>query len=301
MAAADIVAIVNPLSGVGATSDAARRRVALLERRFADAGRRGRVHFTERKGHARELTRAALDAGAALIIAWGGDGTMNEVASTLAHSATPLGIIPAGSGNGFANDLGLSADPERALDAILSGQDRIIDGGEFDGRLFFNVAGTGLDAVVAEQFNQRALGRRGMGPYVRIAARELLRYKGLRYRIALDGEHLALDALFLVFANGREFGNRIRVAPGAKMDDGLLEAIVVQDRPPLSRFWHCRFVAVGQIERTPGVIVRGVAAATIEADGDMVYHVDGEVGRARQRIEVRVVPKALVVRVPAVR
>src|SRR6058998_3682931 len=143
MADADIVAIVNPLSGAGATSDVARSRVALLERRFSSAGRRGRVHLTERRGHARELARAALDAGAALVIAWGGDGTINEVAGTLAHSGIPLGIVPAGSGNGLANELGLSGDPERAVDAILDGQDRTIDGGVFDHRLFFNIAGTG--------------------------------------------------------------------------------------------------------------------------------------------------------------
>src|SRR5205823_11268561 len=121
---------------------------------------------------------------------------------------------------------------------------RTIDGGEFDGRLFFNIAGTGFDALVAEQFNRRALGRRGMGPYVRIAARELLRYKCLRYRVELDGEEIVTDALLIAFANGREYGNRIRLAPGAKMDDGKLEAIVVQDRSPLSRAWNSRFIAL---------------------------------------------------------
>src|SRR5204863_7215247 len=139
-------------------------------------------------------------------------------AAALAHSGTPLGIIPAGSGNGFANELGLDPDPERALDAALDGRDRIIDGGQFDHRLFFNIAGTGFDAIVAEQFNRRPLGRRGMGPYVRIAARELLRYKGLRYRVVLDGDEIITDALLIAFANGREYGNRIRLAPGAKMD-----------------------------------------------------------------------------------
>jgi diacylglycerol kinase (ATP) len=297
MAALDVVAIVNPLSGAGATSDAAQRRVALLERRFADAGISGRVHLTERGGHARELARAALDARAALVIAWGGDGTINEVASTVAGSKTPLGIIPAGSGNGFANELGLDPDPARALDTALSGRDRTIDGGEFDGRLFFNIAGTGFDAVVAEQFNRRALGRRGMGPYLQIGLREVFRYRGLRYRIVLDGEEIVTHALVIAFANGREYGNRFRLAPGAKMDDGKLEAIVVGDRSPLARLWSCRHLALGTIERAPGVIVRGIRTATVETDGDLVYHLDGELGRARNRVTVRVLPAALTVRV----
>jgi YegS/Rv2252/BmrU family lipid kinase len=296
---ANVFAILNPLSGAGASPDVARRRVALLETRFRSAGVDGSVHLTERGGHARELTLAARQQHATLVIAWGGDGTINEVASALAGSGTPLGIIPAGSGNGLANELGLVADPERALDTALSGRTRPIDGGEFAGRLFFNIAGTGFDAVVAEEFNRRgALGKRGMGPYVRIAALQLLKYQGRRYRVVLDGEELTTDALLIAFANGREYGNRIRLAPGARMDDGRLEAIVVADRSPLARLWSCRFVALGRMERTPGVIVRGVTTASIETDADMVYHLDGEIGHARGRIDVRVLPAALQVRVP---
>ena len=298
MTDADVVAIVNPLSGAGATPDAAGRRVAFLERRFADAGIAGRVHLTERGGHARELARAAIDRGASLVIAWGGDGTINEVASTLAGSRTVLGIIPAGSGNGFANELRLPVEPGLAVETALHGRDRTIDGGEFDGRRFFNIAGTGIDAVVAERFNARALGRRGLLPYVQIALREALRYRGSRYRVILDGEEIVTNALLIAFANGREYGNHIRIAPGAKLDDGKLEAIVVEDRPPLARLWSCRHLALGTIERAPGILVRGVSTATVEADGDIVYHLDGEIGHARGRVDVRVLPKALTVRVP---
>ena len=298
MADAHVVAIVNPLSGAGATPDVVSRRTAFLERRFASAGIAGRVQFTERGGHARAIARAAIEQGASLVIAWGGDGTINEVASTLAGSKTPLGIIPAGSGNGFANELGLPTEPGLAIETALGGRDRIIDGGEFDGRLFFNIAGTGFDAAVAEQFNARALGRRGMGPYLKIGLRELFRYRGLRYRVTLDSERIDSTALVIAFANGREYGNRIRLAPGAKMDDGKLEAILIEERPPLSRLWACRHLALGTIDRVPGVLIRGVANASIETDGDIVYHLDGEIGRARGRVHVRVLPGVLTVRVP---
>jgi diacylglycerol kinase (ATP) len=219
------------------------------------------------------------------------------VASTLAGSQTPLGIIPAGSGNGFANELGLPTEPGLAIETALTGRNRTIDGGEFDGRLFFNIAGTGFDACVAEQFNARALGRRGMGPYLQIGLRELFHYRGLRYRVTLDGETLESTALVIAFANGREYGNRIRLAPGARMDDGKLEAILIEDRSPLARLWSCRHLAMGTIDRAPGVLVRGVANATIETDGDIVYHLDGEIGRARGRVDVRVLPGVLTVRV----
>jgi len=300
MAAADVVAIVNPLSGAGATPDVAGRRIAFLERRFAVAAIAGHVQLTERGGHARELARAALDNGASLVIAWGGDGTINEVASTLAGSRTPLGIIPAGSGNGFANELRLPSEPGLAIETALHGRDRTIDGGEFDGRLFFNIAGTGIDAAVAERFNARALGRRGLLPYVQLGLREAFRYRGSRYRIVLDGETIETTAMLVAFANGREYGNHIRLAPGAKLDDGRLEAIIVNDRSPLKRLWSCRHLALGTIHRVPGIVIRGVERATVETDGDIVYHLDGELGRARGRVDVRVLPKALVVRVPVV-
>ena len=297
MAGADVVAIVNPLSGTGASPDVARRRIALLEERFAAAGLQGTVHLTERSGHARDLASRALDQGAALVIAWGGDGTINEIASTLAGSSTPLGIIPAGSGNGFANALGLTPDPVQAITTALGGRNRTIDGGEFDGRRFFNIAGTGFDAAVAEQFNRQAQGRRGLLPYVRLAAIQLWRYQGRQYRIVLDGREVHSRALLVAFANGREYGNHICLAPGARLDDGLLEAVIVEDRPPLSRVWSCRHVAMGRIERTPGITISGVKSASIEADGEIVYHLDGEIGRARDRVEVRVLPGALTVRV----
>jgi diacylglycerol kinase (ATP) len=126
----------------------------------------------------------------------------------------------------------------------------------------------------------------------------LLRYQGRHYRIVLDDQELISQALLVAFANGREYGNHIRLAPGARMDDGLLEAVIVEDRPVLSRVWSCRHIALGRIERTPGVLLRGVRTASIETDGEIVYHLDGEIGRTHGRLDVRVLPKALTVRVP---
>ena len=297
MAAGEIVAIVNPLSGTGANAGVAEQRVALLNDQFAAAGIRGRVHLTERRRHAFDLATAAVLDGAPLVIAWGGDGTINEIASALAGSSTPLGVIPAGSGNGFANELQIPREPRAAIALALSGRSAPIDAGQIDGRFFFNIAGIGIDAVIAEQFNARELGRRGMGPYIQIGLREAFRYKGLRYRVVLDAEEIVTDALLIAFANGREYGNRIRLAPGARMDDGKLEAIVVGDRSPLARLWSCRHLAFGTIERAPGLVIRPIRSATVETDGDIVYHLDGEIGRARGSVNVKILPAALTVRV----
>ena len=298
MTDAEIVAIVNPLSGAGATSGVAEARVALLNARFAAARLHGSVHLTERRFHAGEMARDAVARGAKLVIAWGGDGTINEVGTALAGTGVVLGIIPAGSGNGFASELGLPRTPEAAIDTALGGRDRPIDGGDLGGRLFFNIAGIGFDAVIAEQFNQRPLGRRGMGPYVQIGLRQTFTYRAVRYRIRLDDERFETNALLIAFANGREYGNKIRLAPHARMDDGKLEAMVVEDRGTLARLWCGRYLALGTADKAPRIIKRSIVSAEIDCDGEMPYHLDGEIGRARGPIAVKILPKLLTVRVP---
>ena len=299
MAAVEIVAIVNPLSGAGATSGVAEARVALLASRLAAAKREGTVHLTERPLHAGEMARAAVAAGARMVIAWGGDGTINEVGTALAGTDVVLGIIPAGSGNGFASDLGIPFVAQAAIDVALNGHAKPVDAGELEGRLFFNIAGIGFDATVAEQFNLRSLGRRGMGPYVQIGVRELFRYRAARYRIRLDGESFTTSALLIAFANGREYGNKIRLAPHAVLDDGKLEAMIVEDRSPFARLWAARYLALGTADKAPGILMRSIESATIETDGEMLYHLDGEIGRARGSITVRVRPRVLTVKVPS--
>ncbi len=295
----DVFAIVNPLSGAGANPAVAAARVALLTERFAAAGVTGTVHLTERGGHAGELASSAVALGVPTVLVWGGDGTINEVGSIVAGTSSAMGIVPAGSGNGFAAELGVPWQPPEAIDVVLKGRDRLVDAGEINGRLFFNIAGIGFDAVIAEQFNLRgSLGNRGMGPYVRIGIRETFRYRAGTYRVTLDGEEIVSNALVIAFANGREYGNRIRVAPQALVDDGKLEAVVVEDRGLLSRLWAGRHLALGTADKAARVRLRSIETARVETDGDILYHVDGEVGRATGVVTVRIRPRLLKVRVP---
>jgi diacylglycerol kinase (ATP) len=291
-----IAAIVNPISGAGADPAVAARRVEMLR---AEAERRGLaidIHLTERGGHARELAESARTRGARLVVAWGGDGTINEVGSALLGSDIPLGIVPAGSGNGLAAVLAVPRRPLEAIAVALDGAERTIDAGRMAGRAFFNIAGVGFDARIAKLFNQRAAGRRGGWPYVAITVREGCSYCGREYEIELDGIRSRTRALLVSFANGREYGIGARIAPQALIDDGLLEATIVEDRSLAARFWHARHLALGTTHRAPRVNVRQVRQAAIRAPGEMEYHVDGESGVARDEIEVRILPAALRVR-----
>jgi diacylglycerol kinase (ATP) len=298
-----IVAIVNPMSGAGMDPAVATRRVSTIRDELARRRLDGSVHLTERADHAREIAARASADGADLVIVWGGDGTVNEAGAGLRGSRTALGLVPAGSGNGLAGALGIAREPRAALAAALDGRTMRIDVGLLNGRPFFNVAGIGFDAHVAQLFNRRPRGRRGRLPYVLIGVREGCRYAGAEYRVSLEGKPAGsserLRALLIAFANGPEYGMGMQIAPRARLDDGLLEATIVEDRPVLSRFMHARHLALGSIDRAPRMVQRSVRSATIESDAPIVYHVDGEPGVATGRVEIGLEPGALIVKAPA--
>ena len=288
-----IVAIINPISGAGTDRATAAKRGALVESEARRRGLEAQVHFTERAGHARELAEASASAGAGLVIVWGGDGTLNEAGAGLIGSTTVLGLVPSGSGNGLANALGTPRQPIEALAIAFDGAVRTIDAGTIAGRAFFNVAGIGFDARVARLFNERGAGRRGAWPYVAIGLREGCRYGGAEYTLDLDGDRRTLRALLITFANGREFGNGIRIAPQAQLDDGLLDATIVEERPLLARFWHARHLASGGVGLAPNVTIRQIRHGLVTSPAPMEYHVDGEPGIIEGPVEVRVLPGAL--------
>lgn len=292
-----VAAIVNPISGAGAGPRAAARRVALLRERFAAAGVSGEVYVTERPRHAVQLAASAIERGVHTVLAWGGDGTMNEVGSVLAGTNAALGVIPAGSGNGLANALGVPRDPRAAIDAALAGPERLVDAGEINGRLFFNIAGIGIDARIARRFNATARGRR-LALYFQIGLSEAFRFQAAAFELDLEGERIAQRALLIAFANGREYGNGLCIAPAARLDDGRLEAVVVGDRSRVARVLQSRHLLVGRVEHAPGVLTRSIQHAEVRAAESIPYHVDGEQGAAGRVVNVAVRPGYLRVRVP---
>jgi YegS/Rv2252/BmrU family lipid kinase len=272
--------------------------VALAERALAASGTAGAVRLTEGPGHALELARAAVATRVPLVCAWGGDGTVNEVARAVAGSGTALGIVPSGSGNGLARELGLPWDPARALDVALGRRERVIDVGDVDGRLFVSVAGVGLDAEVAARFNARPAGPRGLWPYVRIGARELLRYRAREYAIRAGTEAWREPALAVVCANARQYGGGAIVAPTARLDDGYLDLVVVAPRPPLVALRDALHLFRGTLDRAPGVRTARVTAVEIAGPEPIRFHVDGEAVMGGVVLSVRVRPAMLRVRVP---
>ncbi len=291
-----VVVVINPLSGAGMDRPVAVERTALVRDVLQRAGVACAIHVTERAGHARSLAAAAVSDGADLVIVWGGDGTVNEAGSALAGAPAALGIVPAGSGNGLAASLCVPRDPRAALAHALGSGPRSVDAGMLAGRYFFNIAGVGVDARIAECFNGLARGHRGRWPYIRIGLREARLYRARTYDVSLDGVTRRVSALLIVFANGREYGMGACISPGALLDDGLLEATIVEDRPVLSRLVDARHLVTRSVAPAPGVTVAQVRTASIASDAPLQYHVDGEPGSATGRIDITIVPGALRVR-----
>lgn len=257
------------------------------------------ILITAHAGHATELALGAVERGARIVVAWGGDGTVNEVAKALVGTSAALAVIPAGSGNGLARMLDMPANARRALARILRGADRAIDVGDIDGHLFVNVAGVGFDAHIAAAFAAIGPARRGLLRYGAIVARELGRYRSGTYTLALDprgtgGELTTTTRAFLLtFANGRQWGNGALIAPSAELDDGALDAVIVEDRGRGSVLRSIPRLFTGGIAEVPGVSTCRVHAATVTGTGPLLYHADGEPYVGGSSLQVSVVPRML--------
>jgi diacylglycerol kinase (ATP) len=254
--------IINPVSGRhGHSVDTGPRRIDLARRLAAAAGVEADASLTHAGGHAVELARAFARRAFDVIIAWGGDGTINEVAGPLVGTRTALGIVSSGSGDGLARSLGLPRDVQRAFALAIRGPAGAIDVGFLGDRHFLNVAGVGFDAVVARAFNTRA--RRGFLGYLAHGLRIGVRYKPDCYQVQLGRDRLEGDRFLIAFANGREYGNGVVLAPDANIGDGWLDAVVVDRGSALRQMWRARRLAIGTRRPAEGVHRTRVQAARV--------------------------------------
>jgi YegS/Rv2252/BmrU family lipid kinase len=292
-----IFIIINPRSGP-------QRRGRGLDR--ADAARRaldqlgvtGEIRLTERAGHAHDLALEAAASGVELVIGWGGDGTINEVARALVQrdqsdaTGPALGIIPGGSGNGLSRELRIPFEPARAIERALRSPVRHIDVGELGDHLFFNVAGIGLDAHVAALVTTR-VHHRGLLPYLSATAGDLIHYRPSEYTIDVGGETKHVTALVLALANSRQWGFGAQIAPNSDLEDGVIEFVIVEDRGFLGNAVRVPALFLGRIDRQRGVATHRVREVTIRSREAMLFHVDGEAKQGSDTLHARVHPRAL--------
>ena len=281
--------IVNPRSG---------RATRALDTVRAYAARHdATVVLTERPRHATELAQRALADGRELIVAVGGDGTLNEIASVVTGTPATLGLVPCGSGNGLGRHLGIHGSIPRALEILRTGQPRLIDTGLADGHPFFTAAGLGFEADLSERFNR--LVHRGFFRYLTTSARTFREYQPQSYVITHAGTRIPFPSFTLVVANSDQYGNNARIAPGARVDDGLLDLTAV---PPITWLNALPLVAhlfAGSLAREPSVLRLHAARFVVERVGPGPIHTDGEVHLAPAHVEFTVRPASLRILAPA--
>ena len=200
--------IINPTAGKGSCAHLTERIKAF----FMGRGIRYEIALTQYKGHGLELSRRAVLTGFSNIVAAGGDGTIREAAEPIIGKAVTLGILPYGSGNGLARNLGIPLRQDEALKNLLEWAPRKIDVGLANGRPFFCAAGVGLDAEVAREFNTRLGGRRGIFPYVYHAALTFFRYSPAAVVANMNGRRYAFSSMVTAVLNGQQYGG----GPGSR-------------------------------------------------------------------------------------
>lgn len=285
-------AILNPRAGIAAK----RARRAILDGPWPEID----LIETRASGHARELAQEAAGAGCELVLAAGGDGTANEVACGLLGSEVTLGLLPVGSGNGLARTLRIPLRPAAAMAALAGGVTRRMDVGFLDERPFLNVAGAGLDALIGADFHThgRDGGRRGIFSYVRLTLKHVLSYQAENWRLEAGPERFEGRALIVAFANGRQYGGGAILAPRARLDDGRLDVIVIEDVPRAQAILNGAHLFFGTIQRLGSYRHLSAPAARLLGPPAFLRHRDGEPDAAAAQADVRLEPKALRILVP---
>jgi diacylglycerol kinase (ATP) len=250
-------------------------------------------------GSKEELDDVIGDAAARevrIIYAVGGDGTVHEIAKRLINRDLALGILPTGSGNGFARHLGIPMNPRASLRACGDHRIATIDTAAVNGTPFINAMGIGFDAWIADAFANA--GTRGLQTYVRVGLRGLARCVAEEYEVAIDGEVMRRNAIVVAVANGSQYGNNARIAPLASLQDGLLDVTLIESAPFLRMPMLLAQLFSGSLHRARGVTTFRGRAITITRASSGPAHLDGEPVTMPESLSIAIVPSSLKVIVP---
>jgi len=283
MAPADTVFLVNPASAGGSTG----RRWPELANRAAAAGLSGDALLSERRGQLTELARQAAEDGARLLVAVGGDGTVNEIVNGIADLADPpeLAIVPRGTGWDFVRTFKIPRAIEGAVGVALHGETRTIDLGRvrfqsWDGTetesVFANVASAGMSGAIAQRANETTKALGGKASYLWATLAVFARWSAGELRLDVDGERRAAKMYDVVVANGRYFGGGMEICPGAMPDDGIFDVLTIGDLTKWDLVTTMPKTYRGSHLPHPKAEVFRGHVVTVESDTPVPIELDGE-------------------------
>jgi diacylglycerol kinase (ATP) len=288
-----VLVLINPKSGVGGPY----RYITAIQNAWDDEEHDVFYQFSQSAEDGADKVRRAIGIGIDTVLVVGGDGMVNTIGCELVGTNVSLGVLPAGSGNGFARHFKIPLQPVAAAEALLNGTTIPIDVGKANDRLFFVTCSMAWDGALVETFEKYPF--RGLVPYVLAGAQQLLEYKAQPFHVEIDGENLNFKhPLIFTVANLSQFGSDFLVAPDAKADSGNLELVAIEktDMPLVLAQVH-RF-----IEKTfhhhPLVTNRHFKKMIVCRESDSPIQIDGEIYKTNKKVNIEVLPSALNVIIP---
>lgn len=284
--------IINPISGTGNKAGLDIR----VKERLADCGVDVDTVWTRASGDATELAHEAIATGYDIVMAAGGDGTINETAKALCGSNVTMGIIPCGSGNGLARHLNIPVDIRGALEVIAAGREEVCDHGTANGKPFFCTFGAGFDAAVSHKFARSK--HRGKMTYIKNTLREFVSYRPEEYVISANGQVLTEKAFVVAVCNASQYGNNAYIAPHASMNDGLLDVTIIHSGNMLTRAMVGIDLMAGSIDKNMLINTFRASSLTIKRKNPGPVHIDGEPEIYGSDIEIECCPHRLKIFTP---
>ena len=287
----NIAFIINPISGAKETQNATRKLPKLIMQTLDMEQWLPNIVFTEYAGHATELAHQYARMGFDAVVAVGGDGTVNEVARGLKDTKTALGILPMGSGNGFARHLNIPIRPQKALEMINHSEPINVDYGLANGRLFVSTCGTGFDAVVADNF--AGSNKRGFMTYLQNTLKVAFSYQPQTYHIVGDGLDVTHKAFLITFANANQWGYEAMIAPKASVQDGKMDIMLMSSHAILGSASLALRLFTGSIDNSYFMDTIRAKEITLEREEVAPFHIDGDPIEMDKDIHIKIVADGL--------
>jgi diacylglycerol kinase (ATP) len=266
----NILFIINPISGGKDKLKIPGLIDANLDRSKFNAN----YSFTEYIGHASEIAEEAASKNFDIIVAVGGDGTINEIGTKVMQQNKILGILPFGSGNGLSRFLKIPMNTTQAIKVINDCKVRVIDTAKFNDKCFFNMAGMGFDAHISSVFAGNK--SRGLSGYLKLGFKEMLDYKPQTYHIHIDGKEYIRKAFVVSVANSSQYGNNAHIAPNASITDGLLDVCIIKEFPIYKIPVLAYHMLNGSTDQSNMVEIIQGREIRIQRMSNDAIHIDGE-------------------------
>ena len=282
-----VLFIVNPYSGIKDWE----KVVQYVKRFWGGSGHQVETATIWRLGDGESLARRAAQDGFDMVVAVGGDGTINEIACGLLHTDTALGVVAGGSGNGFARVFKIPLSRKRGIIRLLNCEFKWMDVGEVNGRIFLVTCGAGMDAHISSIFEHGP--RRGMLAYIEAVIKVFFGYKPPHMRILHDGKVLEADPILITAANLEQYGGGVKIAPGASPFDGYLDLAIVDKMNIIRMLWNLPKMFMGFVRKVPETTILKIKEATITMESSGPVHLDGDPMEPSNTLKIKVLPSAL--------